>query len=182
MPETFPNVEVSIFSLLPPSHLSLCWGQLPQSQHMITEALRWNTTLSHDAGTVTGLTVVSLSSMSLWGKGSATCLQAKSLSLSVQFKGPMKQTSHALEKGNRLVPGPLQSAFNPLSLFGQRCVCKRDTQSSSLYRGCGLCGEMDTSGVRSGNRFQSLHLTKDMLDINLAGWQQHEMWGFHHKC
>lgn len=89
------------------------------------------------------------------------------------------QTSHALEKGNKLVSGPSQSASNPLGLFGLRCVCKRDTPSSSLYRGCGLCGEMDTSGVRSGNRFQSLHLTKDMLDINLAGWHRHEMWDFH---
>lgn len=157
MSESFPSVEVSIFSSL---LLSLCWGQLPLSQHMITAALRWNTTLSHDAGPVTGLTVVSLNSMSFWGKGSAPCLQAKALRLSVQIKGLMKQTSHALENGNRLVPGPSQSASNPLSLFGQRCVCKRDTPSSSLYRGCGLCGEMDTSGVRSGNRFQSLHLTK----------------------
>lgn len=29
-----------------------------------------------------------------------------------------------------------------------------------------------------GTDFKSLHLTKDMLDINLAGWHQHEMWGF----
>lgn len=87
------------------------------------------------------------------------------------------QTSHALEKGNRSVPRPSQSASNPLNLFGQRCVCKRDTPSSSLYQGCGLFREMDTSGVRSGNRFQSLHLAKDILDIKLAGWHKHEMWG-----
>lgn len=96
------------------------------------------------------------------------------------------QTSHALEEDRRWVPGASQSAYNPLSLFGLRCVYKQDTASSSLYRGCGLCGEMYTSGVRSGNRLQSLHLTKDMLDINLAGRHQHEMWGFilwevHHK-
>lgn len=49
----------------PPSslHLSLSLGQLPLSQCMITEALRWNTTLSHDAEPVTGLTVVSPSYM-----------------------------------------------------------------------------------------------------------------------
>lgn len=64
MSESFPNVKSVYF---PPSslHLSLCRGQLPLSQHMITEGLRWNMTLSHDAGPATGLTVVSLSSMSL---------------------------------------------------------------------------------------------------------------------
>lgn len=88
MSESFPSVEVSIFSSL---LLSLCWGQLPLSQHMITAALHWNTTLSHDAGPVTGLTVVSLSYMSLWGKGSAPCLQAKALCLSVHIKGLMSR-------------------------------------------------------------------------------------------
>lgn len=96
------------------------------------------------------------------------------------------QTSHPLKNGSRSVPRPSQSASNPLNLFGQRCVYKRDTPSSSLYQGCGLCGEMDTSGMRSGNRFQSLHLTKYMRDINLAGWHEHEMWDLilwevHHK-
>lgn len=52
--------------------------------------------------------------------------------------------------------------------------------------GVDCVGEMDTSGVRSGNRLRSLHLTKDMLDINLASWHQHEMWDLilwkvHHK-
>lgn len=137
---------------------------------MITEALRWNTTLSHDAEPVT---VVSLSSMYSCAEGSASHCEQK-LPLSADIKvhkakpSDFLQTSHALEKGNRSVPRPSQSTSNPLSLFGQRCVCKRDTPSSSLYQGCGPCGEMDTSGVRSGNRFQSLHLTKDMLDINLA--------------
>lgn len=84
------------------------------------------------------------------------------------------QTSRALEKGNRLVPGHSQTVPSPLSLFGQRRVCKRDAPSSSLYRGCGLRGEMDTSGVRRGNTFWSLHLTNDMVDINLAGWHQEE--------
>lgn len=96
------------------------------------------------------------------------------------------QTSHTLDKGSRSVPGPSQSATNPLSLFVPRCFCKRDTQSSSLYQGCGLSGEKDTSGIRRGNRFQSLHLTRDMLDINLAGWHQNTMWDLilwkvHHK-
>lgn len=64
MSESFPNVKSVYF---PPSslHLSLCRGQLPLSQHMITEALRWNMTLSHDAGPATGLNVMSLGSMSL---------------------------------------------------------------------------------------------------------------------
>lgn len=180
--KVFPELKSVYF---PPSslHFSLCWGQLPLSQHMIAEALRWNTTLSHDAGPVTGLTVVSLSSMSLWRKGVCIVFASKSpvpLGADQRAKkagqSDFLQTSHALEKGNRSVPGPSQSAYNTLSLFGQRCVCKRDTPSSSLYWGCGLCGEMYTSGVRNGNRFQSLHLTKDMLDINLAGWHQHEKW------
>lgn len=82
------------------------------------------------------------------------------------------QTSHVLEKGNKSVPRASQSASNPLNLFGQRCACKQDTASSSLYQGCGLCGEIDTSGVRSGTRFESLHLTKDTLDIKLADWHK----------
>lgn len=44
-----------------------------------------------------------------------------------------------------------------------------------------MSGEMDTSGVRSRNRSQSLHLIKDMLDINLAGWHHHKMWDCCHK-
>lgn len=68
------------------------------------------------------------------------------------------QTYHALQKDNKSAPGPSQRAYNPLSLFGQKCVCKQDTPSSSLYRGCQLFGEVDTSGVRRGSKF-SLHLT-----------------------
>ena len=64
MSESFPNVKSVYF---PPSslHLALCRGQLRLSQHMITEALSWNMTLSHDAGPATGLNVMSLGSMSL---------------------------------------------------------------------------------------------------------------------
>lgn len=69
MSESFPTAEVSIFS-------SLCRGQLPLSQHMITKALRWNTTCCRDTGPVTDLTVA-LRSMPLWCKSSASCLQAK---------------------------------------------------------------------------------------------------------
>ena len=80
------------------------------------------------------------------------------------------QTSHALEKDNRSVPGPSQSASNPLSLFGQKCVCKQDTPSSSLYQGCGLCGEVDTSGVRTENRFWVYILLKTCSTLTwLAG-------------
>lgn len=82
------------------------------------------------------------------------------------------------------MPVPSQSESNPLNLFGQRCLCKRDTPSSSLYQGCGL--EMDTSGVRNRTRFQSLHLAKDILDIKLGGWHKREIWDLilwevHHK-
>lgn len=55
-------------------------------------------------------------------------------------------------------------------------VSANESPSSSLNRRCGLSGIIDTSGARTENRFQSLHLTKDMLDINLAGWHQHKMW------
>lgn len=66
MSESFPKVEVRLFSsFLPPSLPLQRRGQLPLSQHMITEASRWNMTLSHDAESVTGLTVVSLTPMSL---------------------------------------------------------------------------------------------------------------------
>ena len=97
----------------------------------------------------------------------------------MQIKGLLNLTSHAPEKGNTSVSGSSHNAPNPLSLFGKRLFCKRDTPSSSLYRGCGLCGEMDTSGVRSGNRFQSLNLTKEVLDMDLASWHSREMLDFH---
>lgn len=170
MSESFPNAEVSIFS-------SLYRGQLPLSQHMITEALRWNTTSSRDSGLVTGLTVLFqvyvFTAKEVCKNPFPPCADHRD---DKAEKSDFLQTSHPLERDNRLVPGPSQSAYNRLSIFVQRCVGKRDTLCSSLYQGCGLCGEMNTSGVRSGNRFQSLHLTKDMLDINLAGWHKHEMW------
>lgn len=58
MSESFPSAEVSIFSsLFTPSLFGLRTAALSQS--MITKALCWNTTLSHDAESLTGLTVAS---------------------------------------------------------------------------------------------------------------------------
>lgn len=163
MSESFPKVEVSIFSSLLPPSLPLPRTAAPEptndywSLALEYNALPWRRACNRPNRCVFQLCVFMKKS------GLHRVCEQKAMSLSVQIKGLKRQTSHALEKGNRLVPGPSQSTSNPLSLFGQRCVCKRDTPSNSLYRGCGLCREMDTSGVRSGNRFQSLHLTKDIL-------------------
>lgn len=150
MSESFPNAEVSIFS-------SLCWGQLPLSQHMITEDLRWNTVCSCDSRPVTDQTVVCLrSTFLLWRKRSASRLQANLLILTMHDNRLRKtigviscrRSSHPLMNSSRSAPRPSRSASNSLNLLGQRCVCKRDIPSSSLYQGCGQRGEMDTSGVR----------------------------------
>lgn len=159
MSESFPSVEVSIFSSFLPPFLSLPRTAALEPTHdywspaLEYNALPWRPACNRPNHCFSQPRVF------MEGKGSASCLQAQALSLSFQIKGPIKQSSliscrppMLWRKATGWCQRPSQSASNPLSLFGQRCVCKRDTPSSSLYRGCGLCGEMDTSGVRSGNR------------------------------
>lgn len=72
--------------LLPPPIAPSAEDSCPWANTWLLKPCTWNTTLSHDAGPATGLTVVSLSSTTLWGKRSASCLQAKALSLSGEIK------------------------------------------------------------------------------------------------
>ena len=182
MSESFPSVEVSIFS----SFLPLPRTAAPEPTHDYWSlALEYNALPWRRACNRPNRCVSQQLRVFMERRRSASCLRAKALSLSVQIKGPIKQSSLISCRPPMLwrkATGWCQVPHKVLPIhwvyLGKRHVCKRDTPSSSLYRGCGLRGEMDTSGVRSGNRFQSLHLTKDMLDINLAGWHWHEKWDF----
>lgn len=107
-------------------------SQLSQSQYMITETLQWNTTLSRDTGSVTARAVVSSSPCFREQKGGLHCACEQKPRLSLSLTLQTQATSHALEKGSTSVSGALQSVSNLLSVFGQRCACKRKTQSNSL--------------------------------------------------
>lgn len=111
-------------------------SQLSQSQYVITETLQWNTTLSRDTAVCNGPSCCVFQPHVFANKrgGSASCMRAKapSLSLSLSLTRQTQATSHALEKGSTSVSGALQSVSNLLSVFGQRCACKRKTQPNSL--------------------------------------------------
>lgn len=181
MSESFPSVEVSIFSSFFPPSLPLLRTAAPEPTHdywsLVLEynALPWRWACNKPNCSVFQLHI--LTRKGLWivfpGKSCSSLHRSKSL-WSRAVWSPAN-VPYAPDLSNRSAPGPSQSASNPLSLFVQKCVSKRDPPSSSLYRGCGLSGEIDTSGVRRGKRFQSLHLTTDMLDINLACWYRREM-------
>jgi len=178
----FPVLKSVYF---PPSslHLPLLRTAAPEPTHdywglvLEYDALPWRWACNGPKCSVFQLYV--LTGKGLWivfaGKGRSSLHRSRSpWSRAVRF---LAELPHALDKGSRSVTGPSQNDSNPLSLFVQRCVCKQDTPSSPLYQGCGLSGEIDTSGVGSGNRLHSLHLTKDMQDINLAAWHLRKMWG-----
>lgn len=90
MSESFPNVEVSTFSSFLLPFLPLPRTAAPEPTHdywslaLEYDALPWCRACNRPNRCV---------SMSLWGKGSASCLQAKAPSLSAHIKGPMRQSS-----------------------------------------------------------------------------------------
>lgn len=107
-------------------------GQLPLSQHVFTEALHWNRTLSRDAGLVTGPNCC-VSQLQFFMRKWGCILFARKSPIppcadqraDKADSSDFLQTSQALEKGNKSVPGPSQNASNPLSLFGKRCLQTR---------------------------------------------------------
>lgn len=178
MSESFPNVEVSIFSsLLPPSRTAA-----PEPTHdywslaLEYNALPWRRACNRP------YRCVSLLHVCMREKRSASCLQAKALSLCVcRSKGWWSRPPMLWRKATGWCQGHCKVLPIHWVYLGRDVSANEILRLARYTEGVDCVGEMDTSGVRSGNRFQSLHLTKDMLDINLAAWHQHEMWDFHHK-
>lgn len=152
-------------------HLLVGRGQLPLSQCMIVEVLRWNKKIFyHDTEALTGGSAVSPSSTYSREKGSATlrsvCMQ-RAPATSVQTRGSdwAKLARHV--ERQQIGVMALSVPPSPRVNLGRDISTNRTLHSVRYTEGVDSVRK-HTLGVRGETRLWSLHLTRDMLDVNLG--------------
>lgn len=171
MSESFPSAEVSTFSsLLTPSPQS-AEDSYPWANAWLLKSLAGIKTLSHDTEALTGWSAVSPSSTYSWEKGSAQCLHAKSpgyICADTEWEGGWwSKTATAHMKRPQVGVTALAECLQaPESIWGEKFVQTRHCIQFVILWVWTV--RKHTSGVRSETRFEGLHLTPDMLDVNFG--------------
>lgn len=146
MSESLPNVEVSIFSSLLTPSLPQLRTAAPEPMHDYWSlALEYNTLPWCQAHNRPNCCV---SQLHIFLKSPhrspiSFCADQRADDADLPCCGERQQV------GVSTLTKCLQSTE---SIWAGPCLQTRHS-TSSLHQGCGLCGEMDTSGVRGGNRF-----------------------------
>lgn len=185
--KVFPVLKSVYF---PPSCLHLspslsAKDSCPWANTWLLKALCWNATLSHDAGPVTGLTVVSRASAPFfWWRGSPPC-PVSSPKLCALLLADLPCTGERQQVSASTLAKCFQSTE---CIWAEMCLQTRYSIKLVIVRVWTAWGNRH---IWHGewdqiSELHSLHLTKDMLDINLDGWHQCEMWDLipwevHHK-
>lgn len=177
----FSQCEVSIFSSFLPPSLPLLRTAASEPTHdywslaLEYDALPWRRACNRPNRCVSQLRVF---------MRNGGLLASKSVvPVCTDQKEPRKQSSLISSRPPMLwrkATGRCQSPHKVLPIHW--VYLGRDVSANEILRlaryteGVDCVGKWTHLAWGVGTDFKSLHLTKDMLDINLAGWHQHEMW------
>lgn len=168
MSESFPSAEVSTFSSLLTPSPSPAEDSCPWANAWLLQPCAGIKTHSHDTEALTGWSAVSFGSTIPEKKGSTQCLCAKGLSyICADTRGWLSKTPMAHRKATGWCHSPHKVPSNSRVYLGREVSTNKTLHPVRYTEGVD-CVSKNTSGVISETRFSCLHLTEEMLHINLS--------------